>query len=103
MLATTCRTRKTTSRVASDAFCKFIGSLRRDRLFRMPPLFTIGSAVGMVSIIIDTRPDLDILTQNALYAADRAIIPVKDMPSEQKERIARRTPLGRLARGRDRG
>ncbi|HWI40149.1 MAG TPA: ParA family protein [Verrucomicrobiae bacterium] len=32
-------------------------------------------------IIIDTRPDLDILTQNAIYAADRVIIPVKDMPS----------------------
>lgn len=32
-------------------------------------------------IVIDTRPDLDILTQNALFAADRAIIPVKDMPS----------------------
>jgi chromosome partitioning protein len=32
-------------------------------------------------IIIDTRPDLDILTKNALYAADRVIIPVKDMPS----------------------
>lgn len=32
-------------------------------------------------VIIDTRPDLDILTQNALFAADRAIIPVKDMPS----------------------
>ena len=32
-------------------------------------------------IIIDTRPELDILTQNALYAADRVIIPVKDMPS----------------------
>ncbi|WP_298270525.1 ParA family protein [Geobacter sp.] len=32
-------------------------------------------------IIVDTRPDLDILTQNALFAADRAIIPVKDMPS----------------------
>jgi cellulose biosynthesis protein BcsQ len=32
-------------------------------------------------VIIDTRPDLDILTQNALYTADRAIIPVKDMPS----------------------
>lgn len=32
-------------------------------------------------LIIDTRPDLDILTQNALYAADRVIIPVKDMPS----------------------
>lgn len=32
-------------------------------------------------VIIDTRPDLDILTQNALYAADRVIIPVKDMAS----------------------
>jgi cellulose biosynthesis protein BcsQ len=32
-------------------------------------------------VIIDTRPDLDILTQNALYAADQVIIPVKDMPS----------------------
>jgi hypothetical protein len=32
-------------------------------------------------LIIDTRPELDILTQNALYAADRVLIPVKDMPS----------------------
>ena len=32
-------------------------------------------------LIIDTRPELDILTQNALYAADRVIIPVKDTPS----------------------
>ncbi|SNB45294.1 ParA family protein [Geobacter sp. DSM 9736] len=32
-------------------------------------------------VIIDTRPDLDVLTQNALYAADRVIIPVKDMAS----------------------
>ncbi|HKK01464.1 MAG TPA: ParA family protein [Desulfuromonadales bacterium] len=32
-------------------------------------------------LIIDTRPDLDIFTQNALYAADRVIIPVKDTPS----------------------
>lgn len=32
-------------------------------------------------LIIDTRPDLDILTQNGLYCADRVIIPVKDMPS----------------------
>jgi hypothetical protein len=32
-------------------------------------------------LIIDTRPDLDILTENALYAADRVLIPVKDMPS----------------------
>lgn len=32
-------------------------------------------------VIIDTRPDLDIFTQNALFAADRVIIPVKDAPS----------------------
>jgi len=32
-------------------------------------------------IIIDTRPDLDIYTENALYAADRVIVPVKDAPS----------------------
>lgn len=32
-------------------------------------------------VILDTRPDLNIVTQNALYAADRVLIPVKDMPS----------------------
>lgn len=32
-------------------------------------------------VVIDTRPDLNILTQNALYAADRVLIPVKDLPS----------------------
>jgi len=32
-------------------------------------------------IIIDTRPDLDVFTQNALFGADRVIIPVKDAPS----------------------
>jgi chromosome partitioning protein len=32
-------------------------------------------------LIIDTRPDLNILTQNALYAADQVLIPVKDMAS----------------------
>ena len=32
-------------------------------------------------IIIDTRPDLDIFTQAALYTADRVIVPVKDAPS----------------------
>ncbi len=32
-------------------------------------------------VIIDTRPDLNLLTQNALFAADRVLIPVKDMPS----------------------
>ncbi|HEY6839128.1 MAG TPA: ParA family protein [Geobacteraceae bacterium] len=42
-------------------------------------LLATGNVPGVV--IIDTRPDLDILTQNALFAADRVIIPVKDMPS----------------------
>lgn len=32
-------------------------------------------------LIIDTRPDMDIFTQNALFAADRVIVPVKDAPS----------------------
>ena len=32
-------------------------------------------------LIIDTRPDLDHFTRNALYAADRVIVPVKDMAS----------------------
>ncbi len=32
-------------------------------------------------VIIDTRPILDIFTRNALYAADRVVIPVKDAPS----------------------
>jgi cellulose biosynthesis protein BcsQ len=32
-------------------------------------------------VIIDTRPDMDIFTRNALYAADQVIIPVKDAPS----------------------
>lgn len=32
-------------------------------------------------IIIDTRPDMDIFTQNALFAADRVVVPVKDAPS----------------------
>ena len=41
--------------------------------------FARSSLGGLV--IIDTRPDLDILTQNALYAADRVIVPVKDAPS----------------------
>jgi MinD-like ATPase involved in chromosome partitioning or flagellar assembly len=32
-------------------------------------------------VIIDTRPDLDIFTQSALYTADRVIVPVKDASS----------------------
>ena len=47
-----------------------------------------GTLAGMLAasgltgiVIIDTRPDLNILTRNALYAADRVLIPVKDLPS----------------------
>jgi hypothetical protein len=32
-------------------------------------------------LIVDTRPDLDVMTQNALYAADRVLVPIKDMAS----------------------
>lgn len=32
-------------------------------------------------VIIDTSPTLDVYTRNALYAADRIIVPVKDAPS----------------------
>lgn len=32
-------------------------------------------------VIIDTSPTLDIYTRNALYAADRIIVPIKDAPS----------------------
>lgn len=32
-------------------------------------------------VILDTRPDLNPLTQNALFAADRVLVPVKDMAS----------------------
>ena len=32
-------------------------------------------------VIIDTSPTLDIYTRNALYAADRVIVPIKDAPS----------------------
>ncbi len=47
-----------------------------DRLAR-----TLASGALRGIVIIDTRPTLDILTRNALYAADRVIIPVKDAPS----------------------
>lgn len=45
----------------------------------LPRLLALSGIPGI--LIIDTRPELNIFTQNALYAADRVIIPVKDMPS----------------------
>lgn len=66
---------------------QFIPSSRRlgeirDR-FGAPELLArllAGSSLRGV-VIIDTRPDLDAFTQNALYASDRVIVPVKDAPS----------------------
>lgn len=46
---------------------------------RLAQALAAGDLQGIV--IIDTRPTLDILTRNALYAADLVIIPVKDAPS----------------------
>ncbi|PNU20815.1 ParA family protein [Geothermobacter hydrogeniphilus] len=37
-------------------------------------------------VLIDTRPDLDEFTANALYCADRVIVPVKDAPSLENSR-----------------
>jgi len=45
----------------------------------MSRLLALSGVSGI--LIIDTRPELNIFTQNALYASDRVIIPVKDMPS----------------------
>ena len=42
---------------------------------------TIGRSPLHGLIIIDTSPTLDIYTRNALYAADRVIVPIKDAPS----------------------
>jgi chromosome partitioning protein len=66
---------------------QFIASSRRlaeirNRLNSPDTLARLLAASALSGIIIiDTRPDLDIFTQNALYAADRVIVPVKDMPS----------------------
>ena len=47
-----------------------------DRLARA---LALSSLRGLV--IIDTRPDVDSFTRNALYAADRVVVPVKDAAS----------------------
>lgn len=58
-----------------------LSNLRRelDDPATLARVFSKASLKGIV--IIDTRPDLDIFTQNALYASDRVIVPVKDAPS----------------------
>jgi len=53
------------------------GSIRGNMV--MTRLLALSGISGI--LIIDTRPELNIFTQNALYASDRVIIPVKDMPS----------------------
>lgn len=53
------------------------GSIRGNMV--MSRLLALSGMPGI--LIIDTRPELNIFTQNALYASDRVIIPVKDMPS----------------------
>jgi len=62
---------------SSVALAEFKGSIKNP--MTLARLLAVSQLPGIV--IIDTRPDLDILTSNALYAADRVIIPVKDMPS----------------------
>lgn len=66
---------------------QFIASSRRlsalrQRLHAPDVLARLLAESGLQGmVIIDTRPDLDVFTQNALYAADRVIVPVKDAPS----------------------
>lgn len=62
---------------SSATLAEFKSSVRNP--MTLAHLMALSQLPGIV--IIDTRPDLDILTQNALYAADRVFIPVKDMPS----------------------
>jgi chromosome partitioning protein len=51
--------------------------------------------------IIDTKSDLDALTQNAVFAADRVIVPVSDWPSlEEAGKVL--AILDRSGRGRER-
>lgn len=65
----------------------FIPSWRDTESLRHSARGVADLALGLASaelsgvVIIDTRPDLDILTRNALFAADRVIVPVKDAPS----------------------
>lgn len=62
---------------SSDELADLKGSVKG--VMVLARLLALSQIPGIV--IIDTRPELDILTQNALFAADRVIIPVKDMPS----------------------
>ena len=61
--------------------CEDLSALRRE--LESPAILAQTLAKSQIDgiVIIDTRPDLDIFTQNALFAADRVIVPVKDAPS----------------------
>lgn len=63
------------------ASCEELHLLRRE--FDDPSVLARNLSTADLTgiIIIDTRPDLDIFTLNALFAADRVIVPVKDAPS----------------------
>jgi chromosome partitioning protein len=62
---------------SATSLAEYKGSIKNPLM--LGRIMAVSKLSGIV--IIDTRPDLDILTRNALYAADRVIIPVKDMPS----------------------
>jgi chromosome partitioning protein len=62
---------------SSNALPDLKGSLRGPMV--LARLLAMSNIPGIV--IVDTRPDLDIMTQNALYAADRVLVPIKDMAS----------------------
>jgi len=61
--------------------CENLSALRRNLDNPAVLAHTLAQSQLEGIVIIDTRPDLDIFTQNALYAADRVIVPVKDAPS----------------------
>ena len=62
---------------SSTALNDLRGSLKGPMV--LARLLAMSNISGIV--IVDTRPDLDVMTQNALYAADRVLVPIKDMAS----------------------
>ena len=62
---------------SSAALPDFKGSLKGSMV--LARLLAMSEIPGI--IIVDTRPDLDVMTQNALFAADRVLVPIKDMAS----------------------
>jgi len=62
---------------SSNALPELRGSMRGPMV--LARLLAASEIPGI--LIVDTRPDLDVMTQNALYAADRVFVPIKDMAS----------------------